>query len=291
MTKWKSPRSRWSNYDKMKITSIKVNLIKYFFVRNWFLKTLYSRGFTSIEVVFHCNGCIVFSGKFFRVAPRRRCVPWNEVIHLEWADVSDLMMLETPEWSSVKYMSNFRLIRLIGVICKRVISIKLRWHWHGITVACNNPPDHTFESPHVGVSHGDSNIWPGGLLQATVHGMLRHVAVCRRTRLDWHSHLADTAFDAAATIEINWHLIWLLAMHRFCLCLSVFSNNRQSSRAEYCADGLGCAGSGELRCSRSRRTGRQACQVGLEGVSCSSCYNVGREGVPVTYGPMSYKVQ
>ena len=74
------------------------------------------------------------------------------------------------------------------------------------------------------------------------------------------------------------------------LCL-VFSNNRQSCRAEYCADGLGCAGSGELRCSRSRRTGRQACQVGLEGVSCSSCYNVGREGVPVTYGPMSYKVQ
>ena len=54
-----------SNYDKMKITSIKVNLIKYFFVRNWVLKTLYSRGFTSIEVVFHCNGCIAFSGKFF----------------------------------------------------------------------------------------------------------------------------------------------------------------------------------------------------------------------------------
>ena len=54
-----------SNYDKMKITSIKVNLIKYFFMRNWVLKTLYSRGFTSIEVVFHCNGCIAFSGKFF----------------------------------------------------------------------------------------------------------------------------------------------------------------------------------------------------------------------------------
>ena len=48
----------------MKITSIKVNLIKYFFMRNWVLKTLYSRGFTSIEVVFHCNGCIAFSGKF-----------------------------------------------------------------------------------------------------------------------------------------------------------------------------------------------------------------------------------
>ena len=59
-------------------------------MRNWVLKTLYSRGFTSIEVVFHCNGCIVFSGNFFRVAPQRRCVPWNEVIHLEWADVSDL---------------------------------------------------------------------------------------------------------------------------------------------------------------------------------------------------------
>ena len=54
-----------SNYDKMKITSIKVNLIKYFFMRNWVLKTLYSKGFTSIEVVFHCNGCIAFSGKFF----------------------------------------------------------------------------------------------------------------------------------------------------------------------------------------------------------------------------------
>ena len=70
-----------------------MNLIKYFFMRNWVLKTLYSRGFTSIEVVFHCNGCIVFSGNFFRVAPQRRCVPWNEVIHLEWADVSDLVSL------------------------------------------------------------------------------------------------------------------------------------------------------------------------------------------------------
>ena len=39
------------------------------------------------------------------------------------------------------------------------------------TVACNNPLGQTFESPtetRLLVSYGDSNVWPGGFLQATV---------------------------------------------------------------------------------------------------------------------------
>ena len=133
-----------------------------------------------------------------------------------------------------------------------------------------------------------------------VHLIYRIEEICP-PRADGWCGMRVVAYNRAClqlSVTVSVHLtygaqeIWLTMADDILSCLVfVFSNNRQSSRAEYCADGLGCAGSGELRCSRSRRTGRQACQVGLEGVSCSSCYNVGREGVPVTYGPMSYKVQ
>ena len=120
-----------SNYDKMKITSIKVNLIKYFFMRNWVLKTLYSRGFTSIEVVFHCNGCIAFSGNFFSGGTSK------EVRPLERGDSPRMSRRLRPDERSILCLCNPRqkanCIRWLFQWCRLQWRIMIRYfaYWIG----------------------------------------------------------------------------------------------------------------------------------------------------------------
>ena len=131
---------------------------------------------------------------------------------------------------------------------------------------------------------------PGGISRSSIgitwgHGWM--------TLLAKHTKLIILCLDPCQEIDISYHKLSQNDHFVFsCLVFFVLSFQIIGSPPgrSIAPMGWGARGVGELRCSRSRRTGRQACQVGLEGVSCSSCYNVGREGVPVTYGPMGYKV-
>ena len=81
------------------------------------------------------------------------------------------------------------------------------------TVACNNPPGQIFESPWETPTCGDSNVWSGGLLQATVMPCqcqrsfmlmtLLHITPINRISLKFDMYLTDD-HSGVSSIMLAW---------------------------------------------------------------------------------------